>query len=93
MKVTFSTEKYQKDLRHAALKGKIYQALARLRSAIEGKISSLKRCGLGRLQVVGLFRVRMVVTYSAIVSNLKQLFRYKTGKIRKKPTESVVCAT
>ena len=93
MKVTFSMDKYQKDLRRAALKDKIYQALARLRSAIEGKISSLKRCGLGRLQVVGLFRVRMVVTYSAIVSNLKQLFRYKTGKIRKKPTESVVCAT
>ncbi|HPE70395.1 MAG TPA: transposase [Thermotogota bacterium] len=92
MKVSFSLEKHQKDKRRAAMKQVSYKQVARLRAAIEGKISALKRCGLNRLQIVRLTRVQMVVTYSAIVSNLKQLFRLMSGRTRKRPKELLGCA-
>ena len=80
MKVDIELSRYARDKQRAYSKTKEFYELKRLRAGVEGAISALKRTGLNAIQVVGKTRVEMTVTYSAIASNFKRLFKVTTKR-------------
>ena len=60
-----------------------YQLLKRLRAAVEGTFSALKRSqGLDQFKVCGKLKVRCTSMYKALGYNIKQLVRILNGNIR-----------
>jgi len=80
MKVDIALSRYARDKQRAYSETKEFYDLKRLRAGVEGAISTLKRKGLNAIQVVGKTRVRMTVTYAAIASNFKRLFKVTTKR-------------
>ncbi len=83
MTVRFSGSRHQSDLLRAELKNPENEELKKLRPAVEGTFSALKRAyGLWKLKVRGLLKASQSVLYKCIAYNFNQLFRgLKTGLI------------
>ena len=92
MTVRFSGSRHQSDLLRTELKKPENEELKKLRPAIEGTFSALKRAyGLEKLKVRGLLKASQSVLYKCIGYNFNQLVRgLKKGIIDEQKQELVV---
>ena len=83
MTVRFTGRRHELDIMREKFKGQEYEKLKKLRPAIEGTISSLKRAyGLDKFKATGLIKAKMNGVLKAISYNFNQLCRFIMGKTR-----------
>jgi len=83
MTVRFKKKRYELDCLRAKLSTDKYQLLRRLRAAVEGTFSALKRAqGLDQFKVCGKLKVRCTSMYKALGYNIKQLVKILNGGFR-----------
>ncbi len=83
MTVRFKKKRYDRDRLRDKHSTNEYQLLKRLRAAVEGTFSALKRSqGLDQFKVCGKLKVRCTTMYKALGYNIKQLVRILNGDIR-----------
>src|SRR6056297_547060 len=83
MTVRFKKKRYDRDCLRDKHSTDEYQLLKRLRAAVEGTFSALKRSqGLDQFKVCGKLKVCCTSMYKALGYNIKQLVRILNGNIR-----------
>ena len=83
MTVRFTKKRYDRDSLRKKLASEKYQKLKRLRAAIEGTFSAMKRSqSLDKLKVTGLIKARCSSIFKAIGYNIKQLVKILNGRLK-----------